>query len=149
MVFRASATTTGTAGANDYFDIAEVQMEVSSTATDFEQRSYGEELALCQRYYEICGHMEGFAFQSDILYGRYTFKVTKREIPTLIKLTTNIYGETAFDHGATASNPTVVVHSQHESSIGVKVPGFSGYDDAGRYYIWLAADQFAADAELA
>jgi hypothetical protein len=28
-----------------------VQLEMGSTATDFEHRSYGEELALCQRYY--------------------------------------------------------------------------------------------------
>jgi len=36
----------------DYIEIAEVQLEVGKNATDFEHRSYGEELALCQRYYE-------------------------------------------------------------------------------------------------
>ena len=30
---------------------ANVQLELGSVATDFEHRSYGEELALCQRYY--------------------------------------------------------------------------------------------------
>ena len=30
---------------------AEAQLELGSTATDFEHRSYGEELALCQRYF--------------------------------------------------------------------------------------------------
>ena len=34
------------------FFITGVQMEIGSTATDFEHRSFGEELALCQRYYE-------------------------------------------------------------------------------------------------
>jgi hypothetical protein len=34
-----------------YADIAEVQLEVGSVATPFEHRSYGEELALCQRYF--------------------------------------------------------------------------------------------------
>jgi len=33
-------------------DIANVQLEVGSVATPFEYRSYGEELALCQRYYQ-------------------------------------------------------------------------------------------------
>jgi len=39
----------GTTGATLY--LTGVQLEVGSTATDFEYRSYGEELALCQRYY--------------------------------------------------------------------------------------------------
>ena len=37
---------------NDYWQITGVQLEVGDTATPFEHRSYGEELALCQRYYE-------------------------------------------------------------------------------------------------
>jgi len=32
-------------------DISNVQVELGSTATDFEHRSFGEELALCQRYF--------------------------------------------------------------------------------------------------
>jgi hypothetical protein len=38
---------------NNYWQIAGVQMEVGRNATDFEHRSYGEELALCQRYYQV------------------------------------------------------------------------------------------------
>jgi hypothetical protein len=37
------------------FNIKNVQLEVGSVATDFEHRSYGEELALCQRYYHKVG----------------------------------------------------------------------------------------------
>jgi len=36
---------------NDEFYLTGVQLEVGSTATEFEHRSYGEELALCQRYF--------------------------------------------------------------------------------------------------
>jgi hypothetical protein len=35
----------------DYLEIAQVQLELGKVATPFEHRSYGEELALCQRYY--------------------------------------------------------------------------------------------------
>ena len=39
------------ATAANYIEITGVQLEVGSVATEFEHRSFGEELALCQRYY--------------------------------------------------------------------------------------------------
>ena len=44
-------TPTGTAGVNDYYDITDVQLEVGSSASEYEQRSYADELLDCQRYY--------------------------------------------------------------------------------------------------
>ena len=41
----------GTAGANDWVQLTNVQLEKGSTATSFDYRPYGTELALCQRYY--------------------------------------------------------------------------------------------------
>lgn len=38
------------------FEITGVQLEVGKNATEFEHRSYGEELALCQRYYQNSFH---------------------------------------------------------------------------------------------
>jgi len=35
----------------DYIEATQMQLELGSVATEFEHRSYGEELALCQRYY--------------------------------------------------------------------------------------------------
>jgi hypothetical protein len=37
---------------SDTYYFKDVQLELGSVATDFEHRSYGEELALCQRYYQ-------------------------------------------------------------------------------------------------
>ena len=51
----------GTAGAADYYEITGVQLEVGDTATDFEHRSYGEELALCHRYYQRTARYTTFA----------------------------------------------------------------------------------------
>ena len=49
-----SGTWAATAGAT--FDITGLQLEVGKNATDFEYRPYGEELTLCQRYYQNSHH---------------------------------------------------------------------------------------------
>jgi hypothetical protein len=51
--FQIGWTPSGTAGADDSLNITGVQLEAGSTASPFENRSYGVELALCQRYYQI------------------------------------------------------------------------------------------------
>ena len=61
-----------------------VQLEVGDKATPFEHRSYGDELARCQRYYEkATGYMLfGSNSGSNTHYGTITFKQTKRATPT-------------------------------------------------------------------
>jgi hypothetical protein len=65
--------------------IAQVQLEVGSVATDFEHRSYGEELALCQRYYEVVQtHIRFKGVDTNEYSGHgVSFKVEKRTTPTL------------------------------------------------------------------
>ena len=50
---------------NDFY-ITGVQLEVGSTATEFEHRSFNEELRLCQRYYQLTGGAGGAANSSLI-----------------------------------------------------------------------------------
>jgi len=52
LALQISWSTVGTAGANDYWDVREVQLELGDTVTQFENRSTGEEFQLCQRYFE-------------------------------------------------------------------------------------------------
>lgn len=74
----------GTAGAADYFEITNVQLEVGSVATPFEHRPYGMELALCQRYYET-GYTgwNGYATNGNNYSSACVFKTTKRATPTI------------------------------------------------------------------
>lgn len=39
--------------ANNFIELTELQLEAGSVATPFERRSYAQELALCQRYYQL------------------------------------------------------------------------------------------------
>jgi len=89
-VLRQAGTDTGTAAWTA--DIANVQLELGSVATEFEHRSYGEELALCQRYYQRWSGVSGD--QSPIAVvccrsggshstGPLLFKGTMRGTPTM------------------------------------------------------------------
>ena len=73
------------------FELTGVQLEVGSVATDFEHRSFGQELALCQRYYYRTtplnlgffgvGNVDG-STQSQILI---TFPTQMRSKPTSLE----------------------------------------------------------------
>lgn len=76
----------GTNGATFY--ITGVQLEVGTQATGFEYRQYGQELALCQRYYQklglVASQMLGFGItqtgSQGVIYCKYT--TTMRASPT-------------------------------------------------------------------
>jgi hypothetical protein len=72
----------------NYFQITGVQLEVGDTATPFEHRSYGQELALCLRYFERADTLNrkticNAAYYSGTSpYGVFTY-YPKRANPTL------------------------------------------------------------------
>ena len=69
-----------TTSTSDYFAITGVKLEVGSVATEFDHRSYGEELQLCRRYYRQIGPsvtssqmplLQGLTFASSQFQGTY------------------------------------------------------------------------------
>ena len=81
-----SGKTIGTGGTSFQFDIGQgedtstdawqiditgLQLEVGSVATPFEHRSYGEELARCQRYYQVlaAGSSNALTLPTAFIYG--------------------------------------------------------------------------------
>jgi hypothetical protein len=74
------------------FFITGVQMEIGATATEFESRTYGEELTLCQRYTWKYGgnisdeYLANVGFYSDgnsIIFGHIRHPVIMRATPSL------------------------------------------------------------------
>ena len=131
-VFLAPTTAVNLAAvAGATWQITGVQLEVGSVATPFERRLYGNELALCQRYYEIGNNWQlfsGYVVNGDTYYNPVRFSVTKRANPTV--------------------TTTVVAASRFPSSIttpSVNVDGFYGQASAnitgtGYYqYTWTAS----------
>ena len=81
IVFQLSST--GTAGAADYFDVTGVQLEVGSVATPFEYITYQQNLQRCQRYLPVVsGYALGQAYSSVNALVAVTFPVPPRTPPT-------------------------------------------------------------------
>ena len=80
------ASTWLTAGAST-FDITGVQLEVGEVATDFEHRSFSQELTLCERYFELCrAGVVATGVGSGFLGNTVPFRVTKRTAPTVTRI---------------------------------------------------------------
>jgi hypothetical protein len=106
----------GTNGATFY--ITGVQLEKGSTATSFDYRPYGTELALCQRYFERMANIDstsyangGIHFTNDFR-GNCDLKVTKRVNPTF----TSSAAATFYVQGSNA-NPVPSAVSMLSSSL--------------------------------
>ena len=87
--------------------ITGVQLEVGSVATDFEHRSYGDELARCQRYFWLATNGENSRpFGTVVMYSNtsarinFQFPVSMRSSPTLYEVTGTDYFVVIVDGGA-------------------------------------------------
>jgi hypothetical protein len=72
------------------FELTGCQLEVADSATDFEFRSYGDELRRCQRYFYVhCDKLNdpiafGQMYLTSDFYGGFSLPVTMRSDPSLV-----------------------------------------------------------------
>ena len=78
-------TQTWASTANATFDITGVQLEVGSVATPFEHRSYGDELARCQRYFVAHNCADTYNLVAIGLYGGTTTYVGMHSLPVSLR----------------------------------------------------------------
>jgi hypothetical protein len=100
---------------NDYWHITGVQFEVGKVATPFEHRSYGEELALCQRYFTRLPYVDnaasgygplahGSGYSSSTIYATLVYPTMMRAAPTVTPTGTFrvVYGNQSVSGGQVA-----------------------------------------------
>jgi hypothetical protein len=113
-------------GTDEWREFAQIQVEAGSVATPFDRRPVGEELALCQRYYETTVYPYGIQtfssslnYYENILYRQTTstndvmqpwhFKVTKRIDPsfTIFRPSDGVAGYVYVNTSGTTSSASV------------------------------------------
>ena len=140
---------------NATFDITGVQLEVGSIATEFEHRSYGEELALCQRYYQQ------IVSTSDLVCvgpGRCNGTTN---VPFSVPLSVPLRASPAINAcnfaAFTATNqvnisnhtPAVTKWDEHNNILTLQVSGLSGMTNARSLSVFLnSSHTFTMTAEL-
>jgi hypothetical protein len=158
IVFIWSDVTDTTAG--DFLYITNVQLEKGSTATSFDYRPYGTELALCQRYFEmsydigtapasvtttgmILLTMAVNALNSGM--GQVSFLTRKRATPTILTYD----GAGTVNNVSTAPNNTTLTNGRGYSGAPflISTTGFShqGQGAVGNVYNYV---HFTASSEL-
>ena len=144
----------GTNGATFY--ITGVQLEVGSTATSFDYRPYGTELALCQRYYQRSyniGTATGTSFNSNyeipayfIGTGNYGFVCSKTFLTSMrANPTITVYADDGTAGSVTPwnSSPSAIA-SVNAIENGITAGNFNNNTSVGVVYGFA----FTASAEL-
>jgi hypothetical protein len=109
----ASGATNWGATAGNFIELTELQIEEGSVATPFERRSYGAELALCQRYFYRSGggpvlfQSHGVGVFASVFFDiNLDLPIPMRSAPTM---TTGLLSQFQVSDGINAFTPTSLV----------------------------------------
>jgi hypothetical protein len=143
--FAANTNANRAVGISSFFDSTDrtffltgLQLEVGSVATDFEHRSFGQELALCQRYFQSYPHDNTTSAEGLRLNGDYSsvFQTPMRAVPTGVVFGT---GGTAGSNSGKYDKDAV---GNQNAAIETKHSGFEIDTDGG---VGLAAVTLSAE----
>ena len=129
------------------------QLELGENASDFEHRSYGEELALCQRYFQrISGASDAFTI-SGKCQGTTSVDVTLamptnlRASPTMNSITSRAFHDGGFNE-STGTTPTALQFSAGNSLLAMNCGGYSGFTNNEIVNWGPVSNALTIDAEL-
>ena len=130
------------------FFITGLQMEIGSQATPFEHRSFGEELALCQRYFEFVngGIDASMSVSTSNVQFVYRYRIDKRASATAA-----LVGTPVINDGTQQSNINSIINTYHSFTSGTYLDlstGTVNNNDTVLIYSTSATVGFSFDAEL-
>ena len=121
-----------------------VQLEVGSVATEFEHRSFGEELALCQRYFSLNCVGTGTATSTTVIQAQIPTIVSMRAAPSIAIVDgTNAAG----DPGIAFRNLTGITGTVNSNLNGVSVQLTCATTNSGNLHE-VYANRLSFSAEL-
>jgi hypothetical protein len=150
-----SASVTGGSNLNVEFStgtLTNIKLEKGTIATPFSSKSYGEELALCQRYYEnnflVAGHAVVDSNGKAIMFIPY--KVTKRIKPT-VSTDSSLLSSCLSEVGYITKTPATIAYA--DRGINGTMIIFTGLTDIIGYAVTIADNNalknlITADAEI-
>ena len=122
------------------FEITGVQLEVGDSATDFEHKTFGEELALCQRYCQKNIATLAVAASSVNMNMRTALFSEMRASPTVSKIAadgssnlTYIFGDMISVSDNSTSTPSITSYSGNQLSVPMQLGGF---DNLTQYRVY-------------
>tara|TARA_B100000212_G_scaffold108547_1_gene80664 strand:+ start:286 stop:1371 length:1086 start_codon:yes stop_codon:yes gene_type:complete len=131
------------------FDLTGIQLEVGSVATPFEHRSFGEELLLCQRYFQLISGGAVMPNSSTGIEG----SVTRQEMraATSISVTAAMKVEDPSVTTYTQSSASATISNSDKFAEKFTLQNFSGLNTHRPYFLKNPQDgggQIELDAEL-
>lgn len=146
------------ASAGNTFYITGVQLEVGDTATDFEHRTFADELTKCKRYFEKVAYDGGATFigggmwyNSTAPYVGCKYKVTKRAVPTVTSATDS-GGYSWYVGGASRTSSAMAFSRQTSYSVRCSqsggLSGSGGTSPDATHATWLELTGSGASIEI-
>jgi hypothetical protein len=113
------------------FYITGVQLETGSVATPFERRSYGQELALAQRYYQLLEGFTGTSYSTSTIGVGAVFRTEMRASPTVSATAAiQITYPGVNDYTQSSANASIVSGRISARGASVACANFSGLTNA-------------------
>ena len=129
---------------SNYMNFTGFQLELGKVATPFEHRSYGEELALCQRYYQAGteansgnNNVTGNQYASSSCDGTIFLATEMRAVPTTVFSNTDVY------HAGWTRDVTASVTRPRVNGFNIRCT----HTGTAGYAVQIESD-WTADAEL-